>query len=124
VQELEAQMRDSTVTFLIRGLKRGEWQELTAANPPRDKNQLDAGYGYNIEAVMLTAIPKSIVSVTNTKDEPLPFDPATEWDGLAEDMTNSQYEDFVLAVMKVNTGRNDVPFSLSASRMIQDSEEK
>jgi hypothetical protein len=124
VQELEAQMQDSTVTFLIRGLKRGEWQELTATNPPRDKNQLDASYGYNIEAVMLTAIPKSIVKVTNNQGEKQEFDPAKEWDGIAEDMTNSQYEDFVLAVMKVNTGRNEVPFSLSASRMIQDSEEK
>lgn len=124
VQDLEAQMQDSTVTFLIRGLKRGEWAELTAANPPREKNSMDANHGYNIEALMLTAIPKSIVGVENNKGEPLPFDPATEWDGLAEEMTNSQYEDFVLAVYKVNAGRNDVPFSLSAFRATQDSAQK
>ncbi|QWY79645.1 tail assembly chaperone [Arthrobacter phage Persistence] len=124
VQELEAQMQESTVTFLIRGMKRGDWQELTGSNPPRDKNQLDATYGYNIEAVMVTAIPKSIVQVTNQQGEALPFDPAAEWEALADDMTNSQYEDFILAVIKVNAGRNDIPFSLSASRTIQASEEK
>lgn len=124
VLELEAKMQDSTVTFLIRGMKRGDWAELTAANPPREKHQLDANYGYNIEALMLTAIPKSIAGVTNSQGEPLDFDPSTEWEGLADDMTNSQYEDFVLAVYKVNAGRNDIPFSLSAFRAIQDSEQK
>ncbi|WNM64504.1 tail assembly chaperone [Arthrobacter phage MidnightRain] len=110
VQDLESQMQDSTVTFLIRGLKRGEWVELTGEHPPREKNTLDASYGYNVEAVMLEGIPRSIVAVENSKGEPLDFDPAAEWDALAEDMTNSQYEDFILAVLKVNAGRNDVPF--------------
>ena len=60
----------------------------------------------------------------NSAGEVLPFDPAKEWDALADEMTNSQYEDFVLAAMRVNAGRNDVPFSLSAFRMIQDFEQK
>lgn len=124
VQDLETQMQDSTVTFLIRGMKRGDWVELTSAHPPREKNSLDGNYGYNIEAVMLTAIPQSIVGVENNKGEPLDFNPAAEWEALAEDMTNSQYEDFILAVIKVNAGRNDVPFSLSAFRATQDSEQK
>jgi hypothetical protein len=124
VQSLEAQMQESTVTFLIRGMKRGEWLELTTENPPREKNSVDATHGYNMEAAMLTAIPKSIVGVENNKGEPLDFDPSSEWDALAEDMTNSQYEDFILAVIKVNAGRNDVPFSLSAFRATQDSEQK
>ncbi|AYR00986.1 tail assembly chaperone [Arthrobacter phage Isolde] len=124
VQDLESQMQGSTVTFLIRGLKRGEWVELTGEHPPREKNALDASYGYNVEAVMLEGIPRSIVAVENSKGEPLDFDPAAEWDALAEDMTNSQYEDFILAVLKVNAGRNDVPFSLSAFRATQDSEQK
>jgi hypothetical protein len=59
--------------------------------------------------------------VENSKGEALEFDAATEWGPLADDMTNSQYEDFVLAVLRVNAGRNEVPFSLSAFRMTQDS---
>jgi len=38
-------------------------------------------------------------------------------------MTDSQYEDFVLATLRVNKGRNEVPFSLSAFRMIQPSDQ-
>ena len=59
----------------------------------------------------------------NAKGESLPFDPAKEWDALADDMTDSQYEEFVLAVLRVNKGRNEVPFSLSAYRTIQASDQ-
>ena len=38
-------------------------------------------------------------------------------------MTDSQYEDFVLATLRVNKGRNEVPFSLSAYRTIQASDQ-
>ena len=124
VQAIEAQMKDSTVTFLIRGMKRGDWAELSAENPPREKNALDLNWGYNIETLMTSAIPKCIVGVENAAGEPLDFDPAKDWAPLADEITNSQYEDFVLAVVKVNAGRTDVPFSLSAFRMTQDSVEK
>jgi hypothetical protein len=121
VLDLEAQMNDASVTFLIRGLKRGEWTELTTEHAPREGNALDSTYGFNIEALMTAAIPRSIAGVENSKGEALEFDAATEWGPLADDMTNSQYEDFVLAVLRVNAGRNEVPFSLSAFRMTQDS---
>lgn len=124
VADIEAEMKTASVTFLIRGLPRGEWSGLVAAHAPREGNAVDKPYGYNVEALMVEALPKSIVSVENSDGEELPFDPATEWSALADDMTNSQYEDFVVAVMRVNAGRNDVPFSLSAFRMIQDSEQK
>ncbi|AYR00967.1 tail assembly chaperone [Arthrobacter phage Hestia] len=124
VLDIEEQMKDQSVEFLIRGLPRGQWTELTAEHEPREGNTLDSSYGFNLEAVMTTAIPKSIEAVENSKGEALPFDPAADWEQLAEDMTNSQYEDFVLAVLRVNAGRNDVPFSLSAFRATQDSEAK
>lgn len=124
VLDIEEQMKGDTVEFLIRGLPRGKWADLTAEHEPREGNTLDSSYGFNLEAVMTIAIPQSIEGVENSKGETLPFDPAADWDGLAEDMTNSQYEDFVLAVLRVNAGRNDVPFSLSAFRATQDSEAK
>lgn len=124
VSSIEADMKTSSVTFLIRGMPRGAWSDLVAAHAPREGNALDKSYGYNVEALMIEALPKSIISVENSEGENLPFDPAEEWEPLADDMTNSQYEDFVLAVMRVNAGRNDVPFSLSAFRLIQDSEQK
>ena len=124
VIDLEDQMKASSVTFLVRGLPRGDWSGLKAAHAPRPDNATDKAYGFNVESLMLEALPKSIVSVENSAGEVLPFDPAKEWDALADDMTDSQYEDFVLAVLRVNAGRNDVPFSLSAFRMIQDFEQR
>lgn len=123
VADLEDQMRAASVEFLVRGMKRGDWSELVAKHSPRDGNTLDKSYGFNVEALMVEAIPASLVGVENSKGEDLPFDAAKEWDPLADDMTESQYEEFVLAVLKVNKGRNDVPFSLSAFRMIQDSDQ-
>ena len=124
VLDLEDQMKEASVTFLIRGLPRGAWSDLVAAHAPRTENATDKTYGFNVESLMIEALPKSIVQVESSAGEVLPFDPSKEWDALADDMTNSQYEDFVLAVLRVNAGRNDVPFSLSAFRMIQDSEQK
>ena len=124
VVDLEEQMKAASVTFLVRGLPRGKWSEMVAAHAPRPDNATDKTYGFNVESLMVDAIPASIVSVENSAGEPLEFDPAKDWESLADDMTNSQYEDFVLAVLRVNAGRNDVPFSLSAFRMIQDSEPK
>lgn len=123
VNDLEEEMKASTVSFLVRGMKRGDWNELVAEHSPRDGNALDKSYGFNVEGLMKVAVPKSIAGVFNNKDEPLPFVVSDEWDALADDMTDSQYEDFVLATLRVNKGRNEVPFSLSAFRMIQDSDQ-
>lgn len=123
VNDIEEAMKASTVEFVIRGMKRGDWNELVAAHAPREGNSLDKAYGFNVESLMVAAIPPSIAGVENQAGESLDFDVKTEWDALADDMTDSQYEDFVLAVLRVNKGRNDVPFSLSAFRMIQDSDQ-
>ena len=118
VADVEDEMKAATVEFLVRGMKRSAWNDLVAEYPPREGNAVDKSYGFNVEALMAPAIPACIVSVENQAGEVLPFDPATEWDALADDMTDSQYEDFVMAVLRVNKGRNEVPFSLSAYRTI------
>ncbi len=123
INDLEEEMKASTVSFLVRGMKRGDWNELVAAHAPREGNALDKSYGFNVEALMTVAIPKGITGVENQAGEPLDFDVAAEWDALADDMTDSQYEDFILATLRVNKGRNEVPFSLSAFRMIQASDQ-
>jgi hypothetical protein len=123
VSEIEEAMKASTVEFIVRGMRRGDWNDLVAAHAPRDGNALDKSYGFNVEALMTVAIPKGIAGVENQAGESLDFDAAAEWEPLAADMTDSQYEDFVLATLRVNKGRNEVPFSLSAFRMIQDSDQ-
>ncbi|CAN7466177.1 hypothetical protein LJR013_003193 [Pseudarthrobacter oxydans] len=122
VSDIEDAMKASTAEFVIRGMKRADWNGLVAEHAPREGNALDKSYGFNVESLMTAAIPKSIAGVENQAGEPLDFDAATEWDALADDMTDSQYEDFILATLRVNKGRNEVPFSLSAFRTIQDSD--
>lgn len=123
VTEIEDAMKASTVEFVVRGMKRADWNDLVANHAPREGNTLDKSYGFNVESLMTVAIPKGIAGVENQAGETLDFDAATEWDALADDMTESQYEDFVLATLRVNKGRNEVPFSLSAYRMIQASDQ-
>lgn len=123
VHGIEEEMKSSTVEFVVRGMKRADWNDLVANHAPREGNALDKSYGFNVEALMTVAIPKGIAGVENQAGESLDFDAAKEWDALADDMTDSQYEDFVLATLRVNKGRNEVPFSLSAFRMIQDSDQ-
>lgn len=116
------QMRAESVTFTLRGMPRKEWAKLLAENPPRDDNPNDKQYGANIDGLMAAAIPACIVGVT--KDgEPVDFDPATDWDALADDMTDAQYDEFVLKTQSVNRGRQEVPFSQAAFKLTADSDQ-
>ena len=120
--EVTEQMRAETVTFTLRGMPRKDWAKLIAENPPRDGHPADKGFGANAESLMTTAIPACIVSVK--KDgKPVEFDPAKKWEALADDMTDSQYDAFVLKTFSVNRGRQEVPFSQAAYKLTADSEQ-
>jgi hypothetical protein len=122
IKKLEQAMKDQTVTFTLRGMRRADWEHLTTANPPRDGDERDEKlYGFNLSAVMERAIPESIVAVQQG-EEKIDFDPDTEWADLADNMTDAQYEDFIVGVLQVNRGRVELPFSFAASREIQTSE--
>lgn len=121
VMEIGAQVEAESAHFLLRALQRKRWQTLVAENPSRDGNASDKGYGFNLEAVLNVAIPESIVSVTRN-GESVEFDPAEDWDALADEMTDRQYEDFGIAVLELNRGRQEVPFSLDAYRKTLDSD--
>lgn len=120
--EVAEQMRAESATFTLRGMPRKDWAKLIAENPPREGNQADKDYGANAEAIMAAAIPACIVSVK--KDgETVEFDPATDWDALAEEMTDAQYDAFVIKTQSVNRGRQEVPFSQAAYKLTADSEQ-
>ena len=116
VRRLEDAMRESIVHFRLRALPRSKWAELIAANPPaEDASEADKRFGANMVAFFDAAIPASIVAVTDHAGELVEFDPDTEWDGLADEMTDKQHSDFVDAVFVLNRGTVDVPFSRAAS---------
>ena len=122
VLRLQEQMKTETVTFTIEGMRRDKWDELVAANPERDDVPTDKSYGFNATALAATAIPASIVGAKQD-GEAVDFDASTDWDALADEMTDQQYEAFFIAVLSVNRGRQDIPFSASASQEMRPSAE-
>lgn len=122
VQELERDMQDHTVEFTIRGLRRKVWVEFFESNPARPDNVGDKRVGFDVSALD-PIIAQSIVAVTSRDGKPAPFDPAAEWDDLADQMTNGQWSDFANAVIEVNHEVRSAPFSPLASVVIRRSEQ-
>lgn len=135
VRALEDQMRQHTVVFTLRGWPRKRWAEFEEAHPPREGNQHDRDTGVNVAAldeaisgVMcqscresgMSPWPQTIVAVRSLDGADVEFDPR-DWSGLADEMTNGQWEDFAVAVLQVNRGVKSAPFSVAASRVIQTS---
>lgn len=121
VQAIEAEMRSSTLTFTIRGLRRKVWVEFVESNPPREGNAGDKAYGINVSALD-SVMPASIVAVVNHDGSPKEFDAEAEWAELADDMTNGQWSDFANAVILVNHEVRSAPFSPLASAVIRRSD--
>lgn len=130
VQDIEAQMRDHTVEFTLRGWPRKRWAEFEETHKPRNGNDLDKSFGIDLSSLddALAAVgephaphkwPRTIVAVTARDGAEVPFDPATEWVPLADEMTNGQYEEFILALLNVQRGVKAAPFSEAASRVTQ-----
>lgn len=121
VQAIEARMRQDTVEFTIRGLRRKVWVEFLETHPAREGNERDKSYGFNVSALD-DVIPASIVKVTRG-GEPEDFDADSEWNDLADQMTNGQWSDFATAVIQVNHEVRSAPFSPLASAVIRRSAE-
>lgn len=115
VDDLQKQMAATSVYFKLRGMPRGEWKALKAEHPARPDNHEDAELGANLDAICEVGIPKSIVSATFDNDEVAEYD----WAELSEEMTDSQYMDFVYMFLALNGGDAGVPFSVPVSQLAQ-----
>lgn len=112
VAAIKKSMEESTLVFKLRGLQRHVWAEAvrkfeTAATD-------EDGSGMDWEAFFEYIIPLSIESVTQG-DKPVEFDPATEWNDLAAEMSDAQYTLFTEAASLLNRGEYRSPFSRAAS---------
>lgn len=130
-QSLEAQMREHTVVFTLQAWPRKKWAEWEVTHPPRDGNEGDKALGVDTSGLdkVLSGEkadghdwPSAIVSVTSLAGEPVPFDPGTDWDVLAEEMTSAQWNSFAIPVLQLNNGVTAAPFSRLASVVIRRSE--
>lgn len=121
VREIEQQMAASRMAFTIEALPKKEFTEFEISHPPRDGNAEDANAGLNLaEADGLIAL--CIKSVQDNDGNPVDFDPATEWEPLAAELSDGQWLDFAQAVLEVNRG-SQAPFLRAASLVIQRSEQ-
>lgn len=123
VQELEQQMREHTILFTLQAWPRKKWAEFVASHPPVEGDVIDQTYGVHVGALD-EVVPAATLSVTTRDGRPFEFDPATQWDELADEMTNPQWEKFAYAVIDLNQtgGGTSVPFSPAASLAILRSE--
>lgn len=118
ITELESQMADSTLVFTLAALPRKRYAEIVAEHPAREGNDTDEPFGLDVSTgidAILTE-PGVIVSVANkVTGETVDFDAPTEWPDLADEMSNSQWEQFATSVIQLNQGRVGAPFSPVAS---------
>lgn len=109
IEAARAEMKENTEEFLLQALPRSKWQELKAAHPPRKDEHRDliAG-GMNIETFAAALLPLSVISP--------PLDDE-DWQMLADNLSDRQYEDLVDAAWSVNQGQVSIPFSQAASKI-------
>lgn len=124
VQKLEQAMADSTLAFTLTALSHKRWTELAAEHPPREDNEIDDAWDVNISTFIDAAMPESITAVTEKKSgNPVEFT-GSEWDGLADQMTDAQWNEFGLTLLRLNRQQVAPDFSKAASRVIRNSASK
>jgi hypothetical protein len=118
MEQLQAEMRDSTYPFRVRALSRRAYQALVAAHPPRR----------DAEGAIL---PEDVENDLNTATfwEPLiraclvdPVLDDAEWEHLADDvLSDRQFELLAIGAYVVSRGDVDIPFSFGASQTLKNS---
>lgn len=126
VRAIEDEMRGHQIEFTLRGWPRKRWVEFEETHKPRPDHEGDKVLSIDVSSLdeALSSKgdwPLTIVAVKAPNGEDVPFDPRRDWNDLADEMTNGQWEDFALAVLQVNRGVKAAPFSVAASRVIPSS---
>lgn len=123
VREIEAAMEATIVRIKIRALGKTHWKRLGAEHPPRDDSDQDAAYGVDVSTFFDAVARESIfAAVEKVSGEVRDFDPKNEWDSLADEMTDGQYNEFVQKFLELNRGATSPGFSRAASLLTQSSE--
>ena len=110
IDALQNEMQEATVRFVVQAMPRREWRALALANPPRDGINT---VGVNEEVFFDTAIRYCCVE---------PELPTEAWDELLTECSEAEWVALRDAVRLVNERDLDVPFSKTASRILQASE--
>lgn len=120
VQQIEADMRASTLRFTIEAVDRLRFAEHMAKHPSREDNETDEKHGFDVSSVD-ELLPESIRSVHDFDGKPVDFDPKVEWPAMSAEISDGQWTDFAAAVINVNRGTN-APKSQIASLVMRNSD--
>ena len=112
IEELEAQMQESTYDFRLRALSRTAWHALLAEHQPRPGEDADKNIGVNTATFFASMIRACLVKPELTEEQ---------WAQLLEKITDRQFDSLSDAAWRLNRRDVAVPFSAAASRMNQSS---
>lgn len=115
VQDIEAQMDESTVCIKLKALKRAEFAETVTNHPPREDHDLDGALGFNTDTFGDDAIPKSIVGAWRKVSGKKVDFTGDDWEEESAEFTDAQYAEFANVVMNLNRRVTSIPFSPNAS---------
>lgn len=119
VVELENRMQGETVHIVLEAMARKVWAEFEESHPPRKDNDIDQTFRIEVPALD-EAIGRSVVGVTDHDGNPVE---GFDWAEVSDELSNGQWQEFALAVIQVNRGATDAPFSLAASAVTRNSGE-
>jgi hypothetical protein len=103
--EVEREMRDSTVIFILRGLSRSQWQEIVKENPPIEGVD-EEGAEVNEESFVTAMIAQCCADPSMTIEQAK---------RLHDEVTDGQWQSLATAAWQVNKNTPTVPYSLAAS---------
>lgn len=131
IDELRAEMRSSTVDFVMQALAPRRWKQLCDEHKPRkdpdDPKRLhpdDAAIGVDVTTFWEPLVKECLASPREVLEpatwellmgraQPTPEDPEAHLRGL----TDAQWDSLAGAAWQVNKGKVDIPFSWAASRV-------
>ena len=115
IEDLRQEMTDSTVVLRLRALPHRDYAKLEAAHKPRDGEDGDKRTGFNLETFPAALIRASIIDPDLDEDT---------FEGLAAVLTFQQWDNLFTEAYMLNRREVAIPFSASASRILQPSGEK
>lgn len=112
MEKLRAQMRQHEHEFTFRSLPDKAWSDLTAAHPAREGKTEP----FNWDTFPIACVAASLVAI-NGVDTTATVDELNElW---SEKLNIGQKDDLFSAAWQANTGKVSVPFSVTASKLLQ-----
>ncbi len=108
VLDIEAEMRQATVTLRLRALERHAWKKMRADHPPRKDDPVDRVMGINNDTFWDALISVSLVSPELGSDR---------LGRLLDELTVSQFDKLTTVAWNLNQDEVSVPFSSTASRI-------